>query len=67
MKRKMSALLNIREMQTKIHQGITIEWSEWPLAETLQRINTGDNMEKKEPSHTDAGNANCEQPLWRTE
>ena len=64
---KMSASLNIREMQTK-----TIPWYHhtlvrWPLAKTLQRINVGDGVDKKEPSSTDAGNVNWEQTLWRTE
>ena len=34
--------------------------------ETLQTVNPGEGVEHREPSHTDAGNGNWEQPLWRT-
>ena len=32
----------------------------------LQTRNAGEGIEPREPSHTDGGNGNWEQPLWRT-
>ena len=64
---KMSASLNIRDMQTK-----TTPW----YHDTLVKMAIGKNptkdkcwrrVEKKEPSYTDARSVNCEQLLWRTE
>ena len=37
-----------REMQIKT----TSHWSEWPWLKRLQRINTGENMKKREISYT---------------
>ena len=34
--------------------------------EPLQAIDAGEGVEQTEPSYTDAGNGNWEQPLWRT-
>jgi len=34
--------------------------------ETLQAINAGEGVEQREPSCTDAGHGNWEQPPWRT-
>ena len=33
-------------------------WSEWLLSESLQTINAGEGVEKREPSYTVGGNAN---------
>ena len=32
----------------------------------LQTVNPGEGVEYREPSYSDAGNGNWEQPLWRT-
>ena len=40
--------------------------SEWLLSKSLQAINAGEGVEKREPSYTVGGNANYLQPLWRT-
>ena len=34
--------------------------------ETLQKLNAGEEKEKREPSSTGAGNGNWEQLLWKT-
>ena len=34
--------------------------------QSLQAINAGEGVEKKEPSYTVGGNAKLVQPLWRT-
>ena len=43
----------IREMQIK-----TTMKSEWLLSKSLQAINAGEGVEKREPSYTVGGNAN---------
>ena len=40
--------------------------SEWLRSKSLQAINAGKGVEKREPSYTVGGNANLVQPLWRT-
>ena len=35
-----------------------IRWSEWLLSKSLQAINAGEGVEKREPSYTVGGNAN---------
>ena len=52
--KRCSTLLIIREMQIKT----TDITSEWPLSKSLQTINAGEGMEKREPSHTVGGNVN---------
>lgn len=62
---KMSTSLNIRETQIKSKQGITSHQSEGPLSKTLQTLHPEEGVMKREPSSTDAGNTNWEQPLLR--
>ena len=49
-----STSLIIREKQTKT----TSQWSEWPSSKSLQVINDGKGVEKREPSYTVGGNVN---------
>ena len=42
------------QIKTTLHQ------AEWPSSKSLQTINTGEGVEKREPSYTIAGNVN-----WR--
>ena len=37
---------------------ITPHQSEWPSSKSLQTINAGEGVEKREPSYTVGGNAN---------
>ena len=52
MKRCLTSLI-IKEMQIK-----TSHQSEWPLSKTLQTINAGEGVKKREPSYTVRENVN---------
>ena len=52
------ASLVIREMQINQQWGITSHQSEWPPSKSLQRINSGEGVGKRECSCTVVGNAN---------
>ena len=60
-----STSLIIREMQRKPQWGTISRRSEWLLSKSLQTINAGEGVEKREPSYTVGGNANYSPP-WRT-
>ena len=47
-----------REMQSKPQQGTITHQSGWLLSKSLQAINAGEGVEKREPSNTVGGNAN---------
>jgi len=55
-------MLNITSYQRNANQNynevITSPQSEWPLSKNLQTINTGEGVEKREPSYTVDGNVN---------
>ena len=53
-----STLLIIREIQIKLQWDITSHQSEWPSSKTLQTINAGKGVEKREHSCTVGGNVN---------
>ena len=50
---------------SKLQWGITSHWSEWSSSKSLQTINAGSSVEKREHSCTVGGNAFI-QPLWKT-
>ena len=60
--------LIIRRMQIKTTMGCHLMAAEWPSSKSLQKINAGEGVEKRESSYTVGGNANWYkiQELWRT-
>ena len=53
-----STLLIIREKQIKTTVGYFLTLVKWPSSESLQTINVGEGVEKREASYTVGGNAN---------
>ena len=53
-----STSLIIREMQIKPLWGTTLYQPEWPSSKSVQTINAGEGVEKKEASYTVGGNVN---------
>ena len=54
-------MLNITHYQRNANQNhneISSHHSEWPSSKSLQTINAGESVEKKEPSYTVGGNVN---------
>ena len=44
--------------KSKLQRGITSHWSEWPSSRSLQTINAGEGVEKREPSYIVSENVN---------
>ena len=64
---KTSASLNITEMQTKATPRYHDTLVKMAIGKNPTKDKCWRRVEKKEPSYTDGGSVNCEQPLWRTE
>ena len=48
----------LEKCKSKLQWDITSHWSEWPSSKSLQAINAGEGVEKREPSCTVGGNVN---------
>ena len=48
----------LEKCKSKPQRDITSQWSEWPSTKSLQTINAGEGVEKREPSCTVGGNVN---------
>ena len=55
---KILTSLIIREMQIKTTMRYYSHQLEWLLSKSLQTVNAGEGVEKREPSYTVGGNAN---------
>ena len=52
-----SVLIRWMNLEPIIHSEVIIShWSEWPSSKSLQTINAGEGVEKREPSCTVGGN-----------
>ena len=57
-KKRCTTSLLIKEMQIKLQGVISTHQSEWLSSNNLQIINTGEGVDKREPSFTVGGNVN---------
>ena len=56
--KRCSTSLIIREIQIKTNRGTISHQPEWLRSKSLQVINAGEGVEKREPAYTVGGNAN---------
>ena len=67
-KKAQEKILNIANYQRNANENykeVSPHWSEWPAPKSLQTINAGESVEKREPSHTVCGNANWYNPYGK--
>ena len=58
----------LEKCKSKLQWDFISHWSEWPSSKSLQAINAGEGVKKREPSYTVGGNANWYSyngELWR--
>ena len=58
MKRCSTSRIIREKCKSKLQRGITSHWSEWPSSKSLQTINAGKDVEKREGFCTVDGNVN---------
>ena len=56
--KRCSTSLGVREMQKKLQWGTTSHLSGWPSSKSLQMVNAGEGVEKRESPNTVDGNVN---------
>ena len=64
--KRCSTSLIIREMQIKTTMRYHLTQVRMAIIKSLQAINAGEGVEKREPSYTVGGECKVVQPLWRT-
>ena len=63
MKRCSTSRIIREKCKSKLQRGITSHWSEWPSSKSLQTINAGKDVEKREASYTKTKNRTT---IWST-
>ena len=47
---------SLKKCKLKLQWGIISHWSEWPSSKSLQTVNAGEDMKKRQPSYAVGGN-----------
>ena len=56
--KKCSTSQLLEKCKLKLQWGIASQQSEWPSSKSLQTVNAGEGVEKREPSYIVSGNVN---------